>query len=143
MEWITAVKDGNMERIKLLVEQGADKDMGGRSGCTPIYFASLHGHIEVARYLVEQGAALDKASNGGWTPLIAAVVGGHLEIVRYLLEQGADRDKANNIGNTPLHHAAYNGRSESAFGAALTLDVKKSDAVEHLRVGVVVHDAMG
>ena len=115
MSLIDAVRTNNLERVKMLVDQGADKDKGDSLGWIPLWWASWKGHIEVAQYLVEQGATLDKANNGGTTPLIAAVAGGHLEVCRYLLEQGADRDMADHRGWTPLHFAANNGRLKVAM----------------------------
>ena len=104
-----AVKYNDIERVTLLVEQGADKDEGDISGCTPLYWASRGGHLELAQYLVEQGATLDKATMYGRTPLMSATYMGHLEVTRYLLEQGADRDKVDNVGDTALHDAAQQG----------------------------------
>ena len=115
MDLIDAVKTNNLARVRLLVEQGADKDQGGSDGRTPLYWASGYGYLEMTNYLVEQGATLDKANNDGWTPLIVATSFGHLEVCRYLLEQGADRDKASNGGMTPLHFAAFNGHLEIAM----------------------------
>ena len=110
---VHAVGDNDLERVRLLVEQGYDKDMM-IGGYTPLYVAIKSGSFKVAQYLVEQGATLDKANSKGHTPLVAAVRTGQLEATRYLLEQGADRDKANN-GCTPLHHAAMNGHLEIAM----------------------------
>ena len=114
MDLITAVRTNNLQRVRLLVEQGADKDQVDSDGCTPLLCASCFGHLELAQYLVEQGATLDKANAIGWTPLITAVVNERLDVARYLLEQGADRDKANNNGDTPLHMAALGGYLEIA-----------------------------
>ena len=76
MDLHDAVKHNDIERVRLLVEQGADKDKDDSSnGQTPLFWASLTGYLEVAQYLVEQGAALDKASNGDETPLIDETAG--------------------------------------------------------------------
>ena len=110
-----AVNRGDLERVQVLVEQGADKDQtGGYAGYTPLYVASRNGHLPVVRYLVEQGADMENASVGGWTPVMYASWYGYLDVVRYLLEQGANRDKACNDGRTSLHIAAQNGRLEIA-----------------------------
>ena len=115
MDLITAVETNNLERVRLLVEQGADKDQRDEDGCTPLYWASVQGRLEAAQYLVEQGSTLDKATDSGETPLSRATIHGHLELARYLLEQGADRDKACNSGWTPLHLAACSGHLEIAM----------------------------
>ena len=113
---IEAAITNNLKRVRLLVEQGADKDEGdSQHGWTPLWCASLRGHLEVAQYLVEQGAALDKTNTIGTSPLTIAAANGRLEVARYLLEQGADRDKASNSGHTPLHYAAINGQLEIAM----------------------------
>ena len=116
MDFVEAVKNNDLTRVRLLVEQGADKDKDIIHGFTPLYMASCDGHVEVAQYLVEQGAALDKPDNHGTTPLAVAAQNGHYEVVRYLLEQGADRDKADpGVGWTPLHGAAHVGHLEIAM----------------------------
>ena len=115
MNLIDAVKSNNLDRVRFLVEQGADKDKGdSEEGNTPLWWGSRKGCLNVAQYLVEQGATLDKANNIGITPLIAAAIFGHLQVCRYLLEQGADRDKASNFGWTSLHYAANFRRLKTA-----------------------------
>ena len=77
---IDAVKTNNLEHVRLLMEQGADKDKADASGYTHLYWAARKGYFEVAQYLVEQGATLDKAAINGDTPLIFAAIIGHLEV---------------------------------------------------------------
>ena len=67
-----AVKSNHLEDVKLLVEQGADKDKRDWEGQTPLLLASKNGLLEVAQNLVEQGATLDKSDNQGQTPLLWA-----------------------------------------------------------------------
>ena len=118
-----AAKDGDLERVQVLVEQGADKEKG-RYGETPLYIATKYGHLTIVRYLAEQGAEMEKANFDGQTPLFWASYLGQLEIVRYLLEQGANTNKASNNGWTTLHWAACRGHLEiakllMAYGADL------------------------
>ena len=106
---------GNLERVQVLVKQGADKDQtGGQFDWSPLCIASWKGHLRVVRYLVEQGADMEKAQSSGGTPLMAASWNGYLDVVRYLLEQGANRDKAINDGRTSLHFTASQGHLEIA-----------------------------
>ena len=116
MDLIKAVKTNNLKHVRLLVEQGADKEEGDSNGYTPLYWASYMGYFDTVEYLVEQGSPLEKAIDKfGYTALIIAAERGHLDVCRYLLEQGADWDKANNYGDTPLHWAAFFGRLEIAM----------------------------
>ena len=132
MDLIKAVQTNDLERVRLLVEQGADKEKGNIHGWTPLLQASSFGHLEVTQYLVEQGATLEKANNAGDTPLIIAAFNGHLEVCRYLLEEGADRDKAAIDGWTPLHCAADQGYLEIAmllmsYGADLNVRTNRGE----------------
>ena len=115
MDLHDAARNGNLELVRLLVEQGADKDEGNGQGNTTLYLATCYGHLNVVQYLVQQGASLDKAGNSGITSLSSATAHGNLKIARYLLEQGADRDKADNSRRTPLHKAAQYGHLEIAM----------------------------
>ena len=127
-ELYDAAKAGDLERVILLVEQGADKNQVGKQfGRTVLIIAADNEHLDIIRYLVEQGADVEKVDDEGNTPLIYASDHGHLEAVQYLLEQGADRDKtASSDGFTPLHCAAQQGHLEitkllMAYGADLNM----------------------
>ena len=107
MNLLNAITTGNLDRVRLFLEQGADKDQVDSGDNTLLYYAAMYNQLHVVQYLVEQGAQLNKASRiSGITPLAETAYKGHVEIARYLLEQGADRDKADNNGFTPLHLAA-------------------------------------
>ena len=110
MDLFFAADVGDLERVKLLVEQGMDKDViDAANGKTPLYKASRNGHLPVVRYLVEQGARKDRANFNGVAPLIVASYKGHTDVVHYLLEQGADKDKPTDRGNSSLHFAVRFG----------------------------------
>ena len=108
-----AAEAGDLARVCVLVEQGADKNKEYNLG-TPLHIASARGHLTVVQYLVELGADMEKVRLYDWTPLLDASAMGHLEVVRYLIEQGAKRDKATDSGNTSLHWAARYGHLEVA-----------------------------
>ena len=110
-----AAKAGNLERVILLVEQGADKNqVGGKFGDTALSAAAENNCLAVVRYLVEQDADMEIADVMGWTPLIDASRHGHLEVAKCVLEKGANTEKATNHGLTPLHYAVMFGHLEIA-----------------------------
>ena len=129
-----AARAGNLERVRLFVEQGAQINKMCKSNMdvvslekTALYVAAERGHLNVVQFLVEQGADMEMSENDfDWTPLLSASAYGHLEVVRYLLEHGADRGKADEEGYTSLHRAAYSGHLETAkllvvYGADLNV----------------------
>ena len=88
MDLYNAARNGNLARVTLLVEQGADKNQVGGDTLwmeTVLSTAAHQGHLDVVRYLVEQGADMEKCDSTGWTPLFYASAHGHLDVVRYLL----------------------------------------------------------
>ena len=81
--FITACQEGDLERVKILVSQGADvRD----SDDFAVKWASRNGHLEVVKYLVSQGA--DVRARGDEAVRYASM-NGHLEVVMYLVSQGA------------------------------------------------------
>ena len=54
---------------RLLIERGADPNIRGWSGYTPLHCALKKGWIEIARVLIEHGADVELKDNNGKTPL--------------------------------------------------------------------------
>ena len=76
-----------------LLNNGADPNLGGKGGDTPLIAASRVGFMQAVEWLVALGAKVDGANRMGETPLIIAVQQRELPIVRKLLEAGANPDK--------------------------------------------------
>jgi len=100
------------ERIKKLLEEGADPNIRDGDGNTPLYFAASKGCAEVARLLLEHGADPNAQDKNGETPLHVAAFNGHVDVVRLLLEHGADPTVKNKDGDTPLDLARRRGHRE-------------------------------
>jgi hypothetical protein len=100
------------ERIKKLLEEGADPNIRDRGGNTPLHFAASKGCAEVARLLLRHGADPNAQDKNGETPLHVAAYGGHVDVARLLLEHGADPSIRNRDGKTPLDLARESGHRE-------------------------------
>ena len=113
-ELLGAIRNGDLEMVKRLLEQGADINKATNSaGDTPLYVASEMGHVDVVTILLERGADINKATNSaGYTPLYVASEAGYEEVVKILLEKGADINKADIDGQTPLMIAVSYGDLE-------------------------------
>ncbi|HEY0323557.1 MAG TPA: ankyrin repeat domain-containing protein [Pyrinomonadaceae bacterium] len=109
---IKAAQDGDLERIKLLVAQGADVNALSRDEWTPLMIASLGGDVEMVKTLFGNGAALHDAGGKGWTALMIATIEGQTDVVRALLEHGAEVSAKNNAGWTALRFAVSMDETE-------------------------------
>ncbi|HLK51721.1 MAG TPA: ankyrin repeat domain-containing protein [Bryobacteraceae bacterium] len=102
-----SAREGCMECVKALVDQGAKLDLADPEGVTPLILAVFNTHFDVARFLVDQGANVNKWDWWGRTPLYLAVDyntlphGGRadqpsldetlpIDLIRLLLEKGAN-----------------------------------------------------
>jgi len=102
-----AGREGCLACAQVLVEAGADLDIGDIENVTPLNLAIMNMHFDTAKYLVEAGANVDKWSFRGENPLYSAVDantiphGGYpdrpsmdktssLELIGMLLQAGAN-----------------------------------------------------
>jgi ankyrin repeat protein len=68
-----AAREGCAECARVLVEGGADIDLAGSRGVTPLIMALDNLHFDTAAYLLDAGAAVDVWDWWGRTPLYMAV----------------------------------------------------------------------
>ena len=86
---ITAVTCGDEEMLQRVLQAGADLEVQGPDGMTPLMHAVWHGHVKIAGVLLSRGAKVD-APTAGWTPLHKASDIGDLDMMTLLLQNGAD-----------------------------------------------------
>jgi ankyrin repeat protein len=89
-DWRKAVATGDVERVRALLESGADVNALDGYGQTALMLASHKGHVQVVRKLVAYGANLDHTAKFGLSALMLAVIADHPKVVRVLMEAGAD-----------------------------------------------------
>ena len=61
----SAVEGGDLDRVKLLIENGADPIAMDRNGVTPFQLATIRGYGKIADYLVAKGASRSPAIPSG------------------------------------------------------------------------------
>ena len=95
------------EKVRLLVDRGANVNLATKLGRTALFIAAMSEHsAEIARLLIAKGAnvkAMDAFKN---TMLNAAAAGNDTETIRLMLDAGVDVNAAATTGLTPLMLAA-------------------------------------
>ena len=106
-----AAEKGNMEIIKMLVEDGnALVNEASSYGVTPLIAAAAAGNDEAVAYLVGQGANVSAKDDWGKTALIYAATLDNPKLVSSVIK--LDKTAVNlpdNLGNTALIYAAQKG----------------------------------
>ena len=106
-----AVERGQTPIAEVLLDRGADINVLGYNGCTPLYLASRWGHTESVRLLLDRGAYPDSLNKSQQTPLWAAIIFNYEEIVQLLLDAGTNIELVQQDEIKPLHLAVLSGKS--------------------------------
>lgn len=99
---------GNEETARLLLDNGADVNKGGKF-FGALEYAVIGGHPDMVKLLLKAGADVNKSTFGESVLLFAAAAGGDIETIRYLLESGASVNAKTEAGMTLLECAILFG----------------------------------
>jgi ankyrin repeat protein len=99
--------------IQLLIAHGADVNLRGITGTTPLFWAIMRGQKDDEKFLLDHGADPNLANSFGDTPLICAVQLGYLSLVPPLVEKGADVNAQNQGQMRALGYAMSNQNDDS------------------------------
>lgn len=136
VELLAMSQDGNLIKVKKLVEEGADVNTADEeTGDTPLILATSRNHLDIVKFLVENGADINATDKNGATALTIASHMSH-EIARYLIKGGADVNATDAHGWTALLLASGSGEIKSAElllenGANTEIANKKGTALMH------------
>jgi hypothetical protein len=98
---IRASKSGNLKKVRVLLDKGADINVCSGKG----------GRVS---YRTSASTVITSYESGHRTPLYWAIENNHTEVAILLIERGADVNIGDEFGETPLHRAAYNINFEVA-----------------------------
>ncbi len=98
-----AVAKDDANRVRALIEAGANVNVRDKNGETPLHVAAKEFRLAAAAMLIAYGAKVDAQDNQGNTPLFRAVFEsrGRGEMIQQLLSAGADKMLLNRYGVSP------------------------------------------
>lgn len=106
---VVSMAGNKLERVKLLVQKGADITVTNNNGQALLHYASGDSNgviVELIKYLVLQcHLDIHKKDNMGQTPFHYAAKTGSVGTLKFLIDQGASIDETDNEGQTALHLA--------------------------------------
>jgi putative CocE/NonD family hydrolase len=102
-----AVASGDIDKIKILLSEGADINGWDNRRFTPLYRAVEAEKTEAVDFLLEAGADINA---GVSSPLYAAVYANNTALAKRLIDHGADPHPS--VYWSPLVQAAYSGNIE-------------------------------
>lgn len=138
---IDAVREGNLEGVRALIDKGANVNVRTEFGETPLHLAEsreiarlliskgadvhakdhefgmtplFNATVEVSKLLVAKGADVNAKGKKGVTPLAWAVYWDNIEKIEFLISKGADLNAGDEDLKTPLHIAANWNKTEIA-----------------------------
>jgi ankyrin repeat protein len=113
-ELSNAVIANDAERVKFLVEKGADVNAPDPQGWTPLQNAARQRKEDMIKTLIDLGADPNRADASGNTPLVAAAMRDHVPSIKVLLEKGANIEQPGPEGYRPLALAIAESKYEAA-----------------------------
>ncbi|XP_061185180.1 uncharacterized protein LOC133193235 [Saccostrea echinata] len=99
--------------ILCLLNNGAEINLCGINGVSPLYIACQNGHDSTVKILMSNGADINFYHNDGTSPLWIASQNGHDSTVQLLLSKGVDVNFCNKNGVSPLYIACAAGRDST------------------------------
>ncbi len=130
-----AAREGRVEDLKVLLENGGDVHLGDETGEQPLQMAARKGELECVKLLIQAGADVNyippaEKSEYSESALCSATRKGRneeaLAIVREMLRAGADPNAASSAKRLPIHAAARAGDAEmvrALLGAGARVDI--------------------
>jgi ankyrin repeat protein len=128
-----AAKNGRVELVELLLDQGADVNVPDENGDFPLFWAifgktgqhsavcpaqpaSEDDHARTVELLLARGAKVDRTFNQGSTFVHVAALYRGAQVMKVLLKAGENPNlPENSLKKTPLHAAAVGGRVETVL----------------------------
>ena len=105
----SAAHNGNLKRVKELLNQGVPVNARNETRWTPLHFAASRGRLNVVQELLRRGAHVNPRTASGVTPLHLALRKPY--VVHALIKAGANPKYRNTYGWFPSNYPATADRN--------------------------------
>jgi len=133
-----AAREGNIEKLRALLEAGAEIESRNEKGETPLHCAVSAGHTHIFYLLTGNDADLNARDHAGRTPLHVAVWKNHIGWVERLTRNYADLTIRDEEGKTPLDIAIENENAEIV--KLLEQEARKFASLEQMKTLQIIHE---
>ena len=139
-----AARNGNLNQVKALLNQGVPVNSRNEHGFTPLHKAAQAGSLSVVQELLKRGAHLNPRSLYGYTPLHVAAFLNNPRIVHALIGAGAN-PKYGNIYGHSVHNIANKRSIPNALktSRAVTKWTKKTQNAANKRRQNAMRQVLG
>ncbi|EJR46502.1 hypothetical protein IIM_04640 [Bacillus cereus VD107] len=103
---------GDTETAMKLIKDGANINVEGDNGETPVLAATYQNHVETAKALIDAGADIEIQDEKQSNPFLYASREGYKDIVKLLINAGANTKETTRSGGTALTSASERGHVE-------------------------------
>jgi ankyrin repeat protein len=107
-----AAENGNLNRVKELLNQGVPVNARNAYGFTPLHKAASGGHVNVVKELLRRGAHVNPRNFLGSTPLHTAL---NPNVFHALIKAGANPKYRNTINGTNAFNTALTNNNRNAI----------------------------
>lgn len=104
-ELFSAITAIDADRIRFLIEKGADVNARNTQGASPLDVAARSRRTSLVEILMDAGADPNAVDKDGFFPLLHAINRNHVPTIEMLVKKGADIEKRSKDGITPLSWA--------------------------------------
>ena len=128
-----AARNGNLNRVKALLNQGVPVNSRNAHGWTPLHWAALSENLNIVQELLRRGAHVNPRTRNGTTPLyLAAMWDRSPHIIHALIKAGANPKYRTMNGrsayNYPEHYGFRNALKTSRAATKWNNMVRKRRA---------------
>lgn len=100
-----AINSNDVDKVKSLLEEGANPQQVNSFGSPPLSHAASLGHNDIVEVLLDYVVDINQKDRRGHTALMTSVISGNLPLVTTLIDAGVDINAQSETGSTALLHS--------------------------------------